>query len=193
MRSEAVHRAHVARPRRDTIAVTLPRNALWIGAGAGAALALLIFLLGWSLGRWTAEAPAPVSTQGVLDALDVDEPPAPPEPPVAQETPPPPSTLETPAAPPPKLAELDLKSRAPAGRYGIQLGAFPGRDEALAFVRAHPDPLASLPIHLVPSKGHKGGWYRVRVGSYGSDDAAERVRRALPDDLAKGSMVVRYR
>lgn len=62
------------------------------------------------------------------------------------------------------------------------------------FIEANAEPLAGLPVHVISTKLRgRGTWYRVRVGRFPSKKAAESARLALPPDLTKSSMVVRYR
>jgi cell division septation protein DedD len=194
MRSDAIRRPHVARPRRDTIAVTIPRNAIWIGAAAIALLALLAFAVGIWIGRGTAEQPAPVSAR----VLPVEEPPIFAEDPIedpAGEVASPESSQspESPESPAPAAVKLDLRERMPRGKHGLQVGAFANREEARAFLAEHAAELAGMPMFVLPAKASsRGVWVRVRVGSFDDKESAEKARLALPPDLAKGSMVVKY-
>ena len=139
MRAEAIRRPRAARPRTDIISLTLPRNAIWIGASLLAAFGGLAFSIGLWVGRGTADQPAPVSAQMTL---------VPPKPaaPVVEEPPlpPPQSNIEVEQAPPPaeqRKIELQLREKTPKNRYGIQLGAFPDREEAtLLLLGAKPSP-----------------------------------------------------
>jgi cell division protein FtsN len=195
MRSEAIKRPRVARPRRDTIAVTVPKNAIWMALGGVVAFGALSFVIGLWIGRGTADRPAPVSTRVVLS--NAAPPPAPSEPAPVEEPIEEPIEEAAPVPPPePKkrTVELDIRERPPRGRHGLQVGAFSDRQEAQRFLEAHAADFEGLPIYLPPAKvGSKGLWYRVRVGSFVDKEEAEKARRALPEDVAKGSMVVRYR
>jgi hypothetical protein len=179
-------RPRVSRPRRDTIALTIPKHTIWIGLGIAAGSVFAVFAIGVWFGGRTAEVPAPVATTRVvlqkpIEALPVEPPPDEPPPP----SPPP----EAPKAP----VKIDLRDRPPSGKYGIQIGAFPDRTEANEFLEKWAASLEGLPVHVLPAKvGSKGVWHRVRVGSFADDEAAQVSLRAMPEDLAKGSLVVRY-
>jgi cell division protein FtsN len=169
----------VLRPRRDQIALTIPKNALWIGAGVVAALSLIMLQIGVWIGRGTAETPAPVSELVVPTGEPAEEPV---------------SDVEEPPPPPPARprAKLDLRERVPFGKHGIQIGAYPTKREAKTFLRNHAASLEGLPVYLHPARGSKGTWYRVRVGSFEEKEEAERARARLPAELTKEAMVVKY-
>ena len=85
------------------------------------------------------------------------------------------------------------RERVPRGRHGLQVGAFPSKAEARKFLEEHSTEFARQPMYLLPAKvGSKSVWYRVRVGSFETAADAARFLKALPDELAKSSMVVRY-
>jgi cell division septation protein DedD len=192
-------RRHVARPRRDTIALTIPKNAIWIGSMAAAGFGLLLFFVGMWVGRGTAEAPAPVSAEvaaapleEILEESDSEvteevtggEPAEETAEEIAEASTPPPDRSERP--------KLDIRERMPRGKHGMQVGAFESKREARAFLEKHATDLAGMPMYVLPAKGSRGVRYRVRVGAFEDREAAEKARIALPPDLAKGSMVVKY-
>jgi cell division septation protein DedD len=78
------------------------------------------------------------------------------------------------------IAAAEPPRRAAGGGFAVQLGAAQSRAEAerlaARFRAYHPRVEAAT----VAGKGH---WYRVRAGSFGSRDAAERLRR----DIARGT------
>lgn len=95
---------------------------------------------------------------------------------------------------PSDVEALRFESRAPSGRYGLQLGAFRSRDEAESFVRGHAPALSRWPIYVLESAvPGKGIWYRVRVGSFSSRRKADRVKRRLPRALRASALWVQYR
>lgn len=94
--------------------------------------------------------------------------------------------------PPP--ASLSYARRAPRGRYGLQVGAYPTLEEAEAFLREHLEALASAgPAHVIERRVRGETWYRVRIGAHRREAEAEAARSALPDALGAGAMVVRYK
>jgi cell division septation protein DedD len=192
-------RRHVARPRRDTIALTIPKNAIWIGSLAAAVFGTLLFFVGLWVGRGTAEAPAPVERARVAaapleemveesDSEVTEEAAGDPAEDGAEE-------IVEESAPPPDRAErpkLEIRERMPRGKHGMQVGAFESKREARAFLEKHAADLTGMPMYVLPAKGSRGVRYRVRVGAFDDRDAAEKARTALPPDLAKGTMVVKY-
>lgn len=121
--------------------------------------------------------PEPVAK---AEAPEVEEAP---EPAVAPEP-----AEEAPAAPTVELRE------APKDGFGVQLGAFPSREEAVAFVDENAAFLSDRRVYLQETEvKDKGTWYRVRLGRFGSKSVARVAKRNLPNALKKVSIVVRYR
>ncbi len=112
----------------------------------------------------------------------------------ADEVPDPRVAYDEPGAPPPSetssrgvAAEL---REPPAGRYGVQVGAYPTLRRARA-IQARIDP-AFGPRFIVPVRlAGKGTWYRVRVGAWETRRMAEDAAARLAPGR-DGSMVVRY-
>lgn len=91
-------------------------------------------------------------------------------------------------SPPPHLR------RAPAGRFGVQVAAYPTIEEAEAFLVEHRAALeAAGPVHVIQREVKGDTWFRIRLGSHPGAAAAEAARAALPRELGAGAMVVRYR
>jgi len=90
---------------------------------------------------------------------------------------------------------LDLRETRPKkGLFGIQLGAFKTRVEALAFVRKYRSKIAKMPIFLISvSLKKRGVWTRVRVGQFRTRSLATKVKKGFGGALTKGSIVVNYR
>jgi DedD protein len=122
-----------------------------------------------------AAAPAPAET-----SLPADAKPAAPEPAPAAAAPP---TTEAKPEPPPApktdaKAEPSAKdANAGSNAFVVQVAAFTDRYGALALVRKLK--LAGFPCYTEPATTAKGTMHRVRVGPYGSRDAAEAARVKL--------------
>lgn len=103
-----------------------------------------------------------------------------------------PSPTPAPAVAPPVLPEI--LSTAPTRGYGVQIGAYEDAQEARAFIASVADGLGSAPVHLIAAEVADGRvWHRIRVGHYRSRRKAAAAQAKLPTELAKASMVVRYR
>jgi hypothetical protein len=88
---------------------------------------------------------------------------------------------------------LDVRDRAPSGAFGVQIGAFPAREEALAFLERHRTALRGQPVFLLATEIQgRGTWYRVRVGAVTGRADAEALRGGLPAALSAASMVTRH-
>lgn len=93
-------------------------------------------------------------------------------------------------APPP----VDVRTRAPARGFGIQLGAFETEAEARSFVAAHAAALARLPVYMVPTTiDGRGTWHRVRAGDVKTRAAADALRAGLAPELAARAIVVSHK
>jgi len=96
----------------------------------------------------------------------------------------------------PTKPKLDVTIGPPddSTAWAVQIGAYPDLTSAQQSLDAHVAALAVHPIYIVPAeiKG-KGIWHRVRLGTFKTRAEAERVRGALPDDLAKQAIVVNYK
>ncbi len=89
---------------------------------------------------------------------------------------------------------LSVRTQAPRGRHGIQLGAFSSLAEAQTFVRTYEEALKRHTVYVLTiSVPGKGVWHRVRLGAYRRRRSAERARRRLPPNLRDGSILVTYR
>lgn len=94
-------------------------------------------------------------------------------------------------APPPRV---EIRDDAPDDGFGLQLGAYPSREEAERFVQTHAEALGDRRVHVVASEvPNKGTWYRVRIGHFDSKRVARRARRGLTEELRSTSIVVSYR
>ena len=100
------------------------------------------------------------------------------------------ASTESPAPEPPPT--WTLGGRPPPGRFGLQVAAFPSRSEARRFLDEHGDVLGD-PLFLLERTIDGRAWFRVRVGAFEGAQAARAARRALPEALGAGAMVVRYR
>lgn len=123
-----------------------------------------------------AVAPAPTETPPPADAK-----PAAPEPAPAAAAP---TTAETRPEPPPAAPKTDANAEplakdvnAGGNAFVVQVAAFTDRYGALALVRKLK--LAGFPCYTEPATTAKGTMHRVRVGPYGSRDAAEAARVKL--------------
>lgn len=85
---------------------------------------------------------------------------------------------------------FDILVEAPRFGYGLQIAAFPNRDEARTLLETHRD-LLPEPFFVVESEVDGVVWYRVRVGHYRQVQKAERALSRLPE--AVDGIVVRYR
>ncbi len=103
-----------------------------------------------------------------------------------------PTPSETPVKAPPVV--LKILAKAPSRGYGVQIGAYEDELEARAFIDSVAGGLGAEPVHLIAAEVADGRvWYRIRVGHYRSRRRAAAAQAKLPEDLAKASMVVRYR
>ncbi|MEQ8571860.1 MAG: SPOR domain-containing protein [Deltaproteobacteria bacterium] len=91
-------------------------------------------------------------------------------------------------------ADVQIRDDVPDDGFGLQLGAFESREEAVAFIREHGAALGDRRVHVIATevKG-KGTWHRVRVGHFDSKRIARRARRNMTDELRSTSIVVKYR
>lgn len=80
-----------------------------------------------------------------------------------------PAVAQRPAPPARPAAPAAAAYAAPAGRYTIQVGSSPHREEAEKLARRHAARHAHVVAADVPGKGR---WYRVQLGSYDSREAA---------------------
>ncbi len=89
---------------------------------------------------------------------------------------------------------VQIREDVPDDGFGLQLGAFESREEAIAFIEEHGAALGDRRVHVVATevKG-KGTWHRVRVGHFDSKRIARRARRNMTDELRSTSIVVKYR
>lgn len=93
-------------------------------------------------------------------------------------------------APPP----IPFSETPPPSGFGLQLGAFPSRDEARAFLETHRDILAGAKVFLIPTEiPGRGTWYRVRIGVVKQRGDAEILRQKLPENLARAALVVSHK
>lgn len=102
-----------------------------------------------------------------------------------------PDAGEAPAAAAPALR---VSEALPSSGFGLQLGSFPTRAEAVAFLARNAALLSARPnyIQAVRVRG-KGQWFRVRHGRWKDARAASAQLKRLPKALAKGSILVEYR
>lgn len=174
----------VRRSRRPGRMVVIPRA--WLnGLAVGGSFALCCAFV---LGRWTADqSEIELSYDSDPQSLEQAGSGAP-EP--AMASPAPPKDLD----PFDMLQEVPGYAReAPAGRYGIQVGAFPSIDEAEAFLVEHQAGAWGLPLFLTEALISGESWHRVRVGAFKDRGDAERRREAQFEVFVPGAMVVRYR
>lgn len=82
----------------------------------------------------------------------------------------------------------------PNSGFGVQLGSFPSRAEAEAFLSRNAAALSAQPnyIQAVRVRG-KGQWFRVRHGRWEASRAASAQLKRLPKALAKGAILIEYR
>jgi len=127
------------------------------------------------------EAPKGASSEAPLS--DVTQPVAP-----APTPTPSPAPVKAPPAP------VEVLEEAPSRGFGVQIGAYEDELEARAFIQSVAGGLGSEPVHLIAAEVADGRvWYRIRVGHYRSRRRAAAAQAKLPTELAKASMVVRYR
>ena len=87
-----------------------------------------------------------------------------------------------------------LRDDPPAGRYGIQVGAFKTLQEAREFVALHREAFRRLPVFVVSVNiPQKGVWHRVRVGALRSRRSATRLKSRLGPGVGAEALVVPYR
>ncbi|MCC7386871.1 MAG: SPOR domain-containing protein [Deltaproteobacteria bacterium] len=99
-----------------------------------------------------------------------------------------------PPAEPPPARPLQVSRTGPGKGYGLQLGAYPTEQEALAFLEAHRAALGKLPLFIVVTTiADRGTWYRVRAGAVAQRDDAERLKASLPADLRSAALLVSHR
>jgi cell division septation protein DedD len=184
------------------------RQVASIVVGALVVLAV-VFVLGLNVGKQLAARQAEGRGAGDLDALDrapapppakaepltfhdrlTKEPPAPPPPPEAAPPPqaPPPTPPE--AAPPPAAAPAGPESAPPPAAlkpWTVQLAAAGDRAEAdrfaARFAALHP----RIEDAIVPGKGR---FFRVRVGSFETKDAAQRYLKDVARETGAKGIVV---
>lgn len=193
-------------PRRPKLELSLgTRGLALLALGLGLALAGSFFL-----GRSTSspaavepgvvfedQARAPLVLPPLAGAPREDVAPAPraaaePAPAAAAAAAPEPAPEPAPApAPAPRL---EVESRAPSSGYGLQLGAFETEEEAAAFLEAHAEALRGLPVFVIATViPERGTWHRVRAGAVKQRADAEALKRKLPAELGKISLVVSHR
>lgn len=82
----------------------------------------------------------------------------------------------------------------PGSGFGVQLGSFPSRAEAEAFLSRNAAALSAQPnyIQAVRVRG-KGQWFRVRHGRWETSRAASAQLKRLPKALAKAAILIEYR
>jgi cell division protein FtsN len=129
------------------------------------------FLKQYPEGKWTEEARIRVENFTLASAPSNATPPAPATPP------PPAATAPNPAAAPKAVAPTSAPSRAAAGTYGIQLGAFKsGADAANArwaqLEKKYPKLLTGLTPKVAPKKSASGTLYRLQVANLSEKHAA---------------------
>jgi cell division septation protein DedD len=191
--------------RRETFDLSLDgRQIASIAVGALVILGV-VFVLGLNVGRQMALRQGEADGGG--DALAaLDRPPGPPAEPVREESltfhdrltrepaapPPPPREEPAPPAPaaapepaPPAAREPPPAPPPPPGAFSVQVGASQDRAEAdriAAKFRSYGPRVEEAEV------AGKGTWYRVRVGSFPTREAAERYLR----DLARETGVKGY-
>lgn len=87
-----------------------------------------------------------------------------------------------------------LRQAHPARGFGVQLGAYPSRADAHAFLMQHARALKGYTVYMMPVKlrGNEV-WHRIRVGRFREKRHAEAFRVGLPEDLGDAALVVSYR
>ena len=99
----------------------------------------------------------------------------------------------SPTVTPRPRVEIELSRSPPAGKFGVQVGAFASEADARRFVRKHAAAVYGLPVFVVEASIKGKTWYRVRVGAEASRRKASSLRKRLPGALAANSMVTAYR
>lgn len=84
-----------------------------------------------------------------------------------------------------------LDAEPPRGAWGLQLGAFETRKEAVQLLEALDD--VNLPRFVTPvDLGRRGLWHRVRVGAFRSKRRALGARRRLGPRVPDDPLLIRY-
>ncbi|MCB9645713.1 MAG: SPOR domain-containing protein [Deltaproteobacteria bacterium] len=204
-----------ASPRLERLTFSVGRGAIALGLFVALAAGGRLFAAGYRLGQGQplAGAEPPRSARAALDPADVRVAPGPglvaapqpstPAPLPAPAVPPPDAPVEAPVQPaddapkvqaPPPGPEIRQVDADPGPGFGLQLGAYPDEGEARDFVARHGAALAGQTVFLVEARlPGKGVWYRIRLGPYPDRRAVERAQASLPEELARGALVVRYR
>lgn len=206
-------RRRAASPRLERLTFSVGRGAIALGLFGALAAGAGLFAAGYRLGQGQPQAAAPPrSARAALDPADVRvapglvaaPKPSTPAPLPAPAVTPPAAPVEAPAAQPaddapkaqapppgPEIRQVDAD---PGPGFGLQLGAYPDEGEARDFVARHGAALAGQTVFLVEARlPGKGVWYRIRLGPYPDRRAVERAQASLPEELARGALVVRYR
>ncbi len=130
-----------------------------------------------------AQAPAPTPATAAATAVPAAAAPVPAAPAAAPKTAPPPGKPQpaaqakaAPAPPPAKAAPAVAKGPAGKGAFAIQVGATQDRAEADRIAARYASRGAKVSVADVPGKGR---FYRVRLGSFDSREAADRYLRDL--------------
>lgn len=92
-----------------------------------------------------------------------------------------------------EAVQIVLSSDPPAGRFGVQIGAFASIADARRFVRRNAASIYGLPVFVVEAKIRGQTWYRVRVGAEQTRQQARVLKARLPTSLGAASMVTAYR
>jgi cell division septation protein DedD len=191
----APRKSRLPKPRTAAITVTIRRQAVVLVACALVFGVAAAFGLGFLFGRAAtsgapllparagAKAPGAALARGAESDLAIR--------PVAAV-----ATAEATRPPPVAVAAATIVVGTPDDlrSYGVQTGAYPTLDAARASVAAFQDVLDTQRVFIVPVeiKG-RGLWHRVRIGAFTSKTDAEALKRSLPDEIARGAMVVSYK
>jgi cell division septation protein DedD len=185
------------------------RQVASIVVGALVVLAV-VFVLGLNVGKQLAARQAEGRRAGDLDALDrapapppakaepltfhdrlTKETPAPPPPPEAAPPPAPPPTPPPQAAPPPAAASAGPESAPPPPAalkpWTVQLAAAGERAEADRIAARFAALNPRIEDAIVPGKGR---FFRVRVGSFETRDAAQRYLKDVARETGAKGIVV---
>lgn len=201
--------------------LSVARSTLVLVGIAAAALSLVLFLVGFLLGRMSAADGRAGAVPDLLAGGSSSSRPAPDPPDSPPDSPPRSQAPVSPSAPggpgegrpesgagatvassprpvapasPSPVLDLAIGAMKSSSYFGVQIGAYPDIGEAERFVRAHGTALAGLRIHVVPTEiPGRGTWHRIRVGVFATRPEAEEAKRRLPPALRAGAIVVSYK
>lgn len=188
------------RSRRDSrVRFSISTGRLQVGIGVLVASWVVAYGLGRQASVSDTNAPPPdrplkvraASTSMGWEAPSLPSPPAPVVTAVSATIAAGPAAKEAPVKPEPPPA-LTFREVAPDDGFGIQIGAYPQRDEAEAALQSLAAEIEGLDAYLIAVEiPGKGTWYRVRLGHFDSRAAADLRRKTL--SVAEGALSLPYR